>query len=136
MPRKTNSVIEQIDEPIIKVLTSQDIKENFIEADYFRIVKQCIFIVSNNYKQHESIWMRDESGEFHVVIKDRAYKTCSYLGSFEGAKFDVVLENKFFDKLKDFIKEASNEKSNSTSKFSIASNTSVCNLQEVSSSAK
>jgi hypothetical protein len=122
---------EIIEEPIIKILTSADIKEKFSQSDFLRIAKLCDFKTFNNYKQHESIWMKDSSGEFHVVIKDRAYKDCTYLGSYEGAKFDVVLESKFFDTLKSYFQEKVNEKNNTTNQFSSASNTSVSTLQKI-----
>jgi hypothetical protein len=127
----TTTPIETIAEPSIKILTSADIKEKFSQSDFLRIVKQCDFKTFNSFKQHDSIWLKDSSGEFHVVIKDRAYKNCTYLGAYEGAKFDVVLENKFFDTLKSYFQEKADEKNNTPNQFSSASNTSVSTLQKV-----
>jgi hypothetical protein len=96
-----------------------------------RVAKNCDVESINNFKQHESIWLRDMTGTLHVIIKDRAYKNCSYLGSVEGANFDVVLENKFFDEMKTYYLEKSNEKHNSINKFSSAGNSSNLTLQKV-----
>ena len=105
MPRKKSAVLEPVEEPKFSVLTSQDIKETFTLADYTRIAKKCKMESLNNHKQHKSLWMRDESGELHTIISDLAYKNCTYLGSYEGAKFEAVLEKSFFDTIKSYFRE-------------------------------
>jgi len=117
-------MVEQI-EPIISVLTAQDIKDKFVEDDYFRLLKNCNLISINDYKQRYSVWLKDNSGDFHILMLDKSNKHCTYLGSYEGAKFDVVLAKDFFDKVKSFFSKVSNENNNSINKFSAASNSSI-----------
>lgn len=105
MPRKRTSVIDPIEEPQIKVLTSQDIVNTFSIADFTRIVKKCNVESDIVHKQHKSMWLRDESGDLHCIISDLAYKKCTYLGSYEGAKFEVVLEKSFYDTIKTYFRE-------------------------------
>jgi len=131
MPRKPKVSENITEEPVIKVLTSEEIKEKFTEADYFRIVKQCVLKSFENRNQHDAIWLENKSGELNLIIKDKAFKKCSFFGTFEGAKFEVVLDDSFFYRIKSFFSESSNEKNNSTSKFDTSSNSSVPSLQKV-----
>jgi hypothetical protein len=82
-------------------------------------------------KQHWAIWLKDQSGEFHILINDKSYKQCTYLGCYEGAKFGVVLEKSVFDTIKSYFLESKNEKGNSINKFSTSSNTNLSSLQKV-----
>ena len=131
MPKKATLVAE-VEEPIInKVLTSEDIKEKFSDSDYIKLAKQCNLVEFKDCKQHWAIWLKDQSGEFHILINDKSYKQCTYLGCYEGAKFGVVLEKSVFDTIKSYFLESKNEKGNSINKFSTSSNTNLSSLQKV-----
>ena len=131
MPRKATLVAE-VEEPIInKVLTPEDIKEKFSDSDYIKVAKQCNLVELKDCKQHWAIWLKDQSGEFHILINDKSYKQCTYLGCYEGANFEVVLEKSVFDTIKSYFSESKNEKGNSINKFSTSSNTNLSSLQKV-----
>jgi hypothetical protein len=123
MPRKS-AVIENVESPL-KVLTKEDIKEQFSIVEYTKLAKQCNLFELKDAKQHYSIWLKDNRGDIHLLIKDKSSKTCTYLGCLDGVKFDVVLDNSFFDTVKNYFKEGKNENNNSSNKFSIANNSSV-----------
>jgi len=123
MPRKS-AVIENVESPL-KVLTKEDIKEQFSIVEYTKLAKQCNLFELKDAKQHYSIWLKDNRGDIHLLIKDKSSKTCTYLGCLDGVKFDVVLDNIFFDTVKNYFKEGKNENNNSSNKFSIANNSSV-----------
>ena len=123
MPRKS-AVIENVESPL-KVLTKEDIKEQFSIVEYTKLAKQCNLFEFKDAKQHYSIWLKDNRGDIHLLIKDKSSKTCTYLGCLDGVKFDVVLDNSFFDTVKNYFKEGKNENNNSSNKFSIANNSSV-----------
>lgn len=123
MPRKS-AVIESVESPL-KVLTKEDIKEQFSFDEYIKLAKQCNLFEFKDAKQHYSIWLKDKCGDIHLIIKDKSSKTCTYLGCLDGVKFDVVLDNSFFDTLKNYFKEGKNEDNNSSNKFSVASNSGV-----------
>lgn len=129
MPRKS-AVIETIESPL-KVLTKEDIKEQFSIVEYTRLAKQCSLFEFKDAKQHYSIWLKDKCSDIHLIIKDKSSKTCTYLGCLDGVKFDVVLDNSFFDTIKNYFKEGKNENNNSSNKFSIANNTSVSISEKV-----
>jgi len=130
MPRKS-AVIESVESPL-KVLTKEDIKEQFSIVEYTKLAKQCNLFEFKDAKQHYSIWIKDKCGDIHLIIKDKSSKTCTYLGALEGVKFDVVLDNSFFNIMKDYFKEGKNEDNNSGNKFSIANNTSIFSGEKVS----
>ena len=131
MPRKATLVAE-VEVPIINnVLTSEDIKEKFTENDYIKMAKQCSLIEMKDCKQHWAIWLKDKCGDYHVLINDKSYKQSTYLGSYEGAKFEVVLEKSLFDNIKSYFSESKNETGNSNNKFSTSSNTNLSSLQKV-----
>jgi len=123
MPRKS-AVIENVESPL-KVLTKEDIKEQFSIVEYTNLAKQCNLFELKDAKQHYSIWLKDNRGDIHLLIKDKSSKTCTYLGCLDGVKFDVVLDNSFFDTVKNYFKEGKNENNHSSNKFSIANNSSV-----------
>jgi hypothetical protein len=123
MPRKS-AVIENVESPL-NVLTKEDIKEQFTIVEYTKLAKQCNLFELKDAKQHYSIWLKDNRGDIHLLIKDKSSKTCTYLGCLDGVKFDVVLDNSFFDTVKNYFKEGKNENNNSSNKFSIANNSSV-----------
>jgi hypothetical protein len=123
MPRKS-AVIENVESPL-KVLTKEDIKEQFSIVEYTNLANQCNLFELKDAKQHYSIWLKDNRGDIHLLIKDKSSKTCTYLGCLDGVKFDVVLDNSFFDTVKNYFKEGKNENNNSSNKFSIANNSSV-----------
>jgi hypothetical protein len=123
MPRKS-AVIENVESPL-KVLTKEDIVEQFSIVEYTKLAKQCNLFELKDAKQHYSIWLKDNRGDIHLLIKDKSSKTCTYLGCLDGVKFDVVLDNSFFDTVKNYFKEGKNENNNSSNKFSIANNSSV-----------
>lgn len=117
----------------IKVLTKEDIKQTFSTADYAKLVKQCSLIEMKDNKQHYSIWLKDKCNEIHLLLKDKSSKSCTYLGCLEGIKFDVVLENSFFDSIKDYLKEGKNEDDSSgDNRFSTSVNSSVLSGEKVS----
>jgi hypothetical protein len=117
----------------IKVLTKEDIKQTFSIADYAKLVKQCSLIEMKDNKQHYSIWLKDKCNEIHLLLKDKSSKSCTYLGCLEGIKFDVVLENSFFDSIKDYLKEGKNEDDSSgDNRFSTSVNSSVLSGEKVS----
>jgi hypothetical protein len=121
-----------VDNPI-KVLTKEDIKQTFSTADYAKLVKQCSLIEMKDNKQHYSIWLKDKCNEIHLIIKDKSSKVCTYLGALEGVKFDVVLENSFFDSIKDYLKEGKNEDNISgNNRFSTSVNSSILSGEKVS----
>jgi hypothetical protein len=121
-----------VDNPI-KVLTEEDIKQTFSTADYAKLVKQCSLIEMKDNKQHYSIWLKDKCNEIHLIIKDKSSKVCTYLGALEGVKFDVVLENSFFDSIKDYLKEGKNEDNISgNNRFSTSVNSSILSGEKVS----
>jgi hypothetical protein len=123
MPRKS-AVIENVESPL-NVLTKENIKEQFTIVEYTKLAKQCNLFELKDAKQHYSIWLKDNRGDIHLLIKDKSSKTCTYLGCLNGVKFDVVLDNSFFDTVKNYFKEGKNENNNSSNKFSIANNSSV-----------
>jgi hypothetical protein len=123
MPRKS-AVIENVESPL-NVLTKEDIKEQFTIVEYTKLAKQCNLFELKDAKQHYSIWLKDNRGDIHLLIKDKSSKTCTYLGCLDGVKFDVVLDNSFFDTVKNYFKEGKNENNNSSNKFSIANNSSI-----------
>ena len=123
MPRKS-AVIENVESPL-KVLTKEDIVEQFSIVEYTKLAKQCNLFELKDAKQHYSIWLKDNRGDIHLLIKDKSSKTCTYLGCLDGVKSDVVLDNSFFDTVKNYFKEGKNENNNSSNKFSIANNSSV-----------
>jgi hypothetical protein len=123
MPRKS-AVIENVESPL-KVLTKEDIVEQFSIVEYTKLAKQCNLFELKDAKQHYSIWLKDNRGDIHLLIKDKSSKTCTYLGCLDGVKFDVVLDNSFFDTVKNYFKEGKNENNNSSNKFSIANNSSI-----------
>jgi hypothetical protein len=123
MPRKS-AVIENVESPL-NVLTKENIKEQFTIVEYTKLAKQCNLFELKDAKQHYSIWLKDNRGDIHLLIKDKSSKTCTYLGCLDGVKFDVVLDNSFFDTVKNYFKEGKNENNNSSNKFSIANNSSV-----------
>lgn len=131
MPRKA-TLVKESEEPIINnVLTSQDIKDKFSDSDYIKLAKQCNLVELKDCKQHWAIWLKDQSGDFHVLINDKSYKQFTYLGCYEGAKFEVVLEKSVFDIIKSYFSESKNETGNSINKFSTSSNTNLSSLQKV-----
>ncbi len=123
MPRKS-AVIENVESPL-NVLTKENIKEQFTIVEYTKLAKQCNLFELKDAKQHYSIWLKDNRGDIHLLIKDKSSKTCTYLGCLDGVKFDVVLDNSFFDTVKNYFKEGKNENNNSSNKFSIANNSSI-----------
>ena len=123
MPRKS-AVIENVESPL-KVLTKEDIVEQFSIVEYTKLAKQCNLFELKDAKQHYSIWLKDNRGDIHLLIKDKSSKTCTYLGCLDGVKFDVVLDNSFFDTVKNYFKEGKNENNNYSNKFSIANNSSI-----------
>lgn len=129
MPRKS-AVIETTESPL-KVLTMEDIKEKFSIVEYTNLAKQCSLLELKDAKQHYSIWLKDNRSDTHLMIKDKSSKTCTYLGCLDGVKFDVVLDNSFFDTIKNHFKEGKNENNNTSNKFSIANNSSVSNSEKV-----
>lgn len=127
MPRKA-AVANKVEEPNIKVLTSQDIKEQFSLSDYIRLAKQCSLKLYKDRGQHSCLWIIDQSGELQLILSDKSVKTCSYFGSYEGAKFEVVLEKSFFDKIKSYFLESKNENSIRINKFGTSSGASLSRL--------
>ena len=109
------------------------VNDNKLRHEYLtKLVKQCSLIEMKDNKQHYSIWLKDKCGDIHLIIKDKSSKTCTYLGCLDGVKFDVVLDNSFFDTLKNYFKEGNNENNNSVNRFSIANNSNVLVGQKIS----
>ena len=73
-------------------------------TDYITIFKNLENLQLFNRKHGESIWGKDQQGNFHVLMHNfLSFNTTTYIGTLNNTNHSEVLESEIFEKIKKIL---------------------------------